>query len=381
MSENMIGVYGEWAAGLRGGALPELSFRREEFTDVDAWRAVARERALERLAGPEIETPTEIETVDDGEVDGVSFRRLRWQLPYGPATDAVLLRPVGETGELPGVLALHCHGGQKSMGWQKIARIGDVEPVPAAHHEEYYGGVAWANELARRGYAVLVPDAFAFASRRVRMADCPSVVRFGGEIVEPDLSDPDSVIAYNAFASQHEGIMAKSLFCAGTTWPGVFAAEDRAALGVLADTEGVDADRLGCAGLSGGGLRTVMLAGLDERIKCCSAVGFMSTWRDFLLAKCHTHTWMLYVPGLANELDFPEILGLRAPAPTMVQNSTEDQLFTLEAVRESKRMLETIFAKAGAAEHLAFNLYPGPHKFDLPMQKDAFDWMDRWLKG
>ena len=90
---------------------------------------------------------------------------------------------------------------------------------------------------------------------------------------------------------------------------------------------------------------------------------------------------MLYIPLLPNELDFPEILALRVPAATMVQNTTEDDLFTLSSVEESKEMLEAIFAKAGAADRLAFNLYPGPHRFDAAMQEDAFAWFDRWLKA
>jgi len=124
-----------------------------------------------------------------------------------------------------------------------------------------------------------------------------------------------------------------------------------------------------------------MLGGLDPRIRCAVAAGFMSTWEDFLLNKAHTHTWMLYVPLLPRELDFPEILGLRAPAPTMVLNTTEDELYTLEHVRRAEKILREVFAKAGGADRLAFNLYGGPHKFDVPMQEDAFVWFDRWLKA
>jgi hypothetical protein len=28
----------------------------------------------------------------------------------------------------------------------------------------------------------------------------------------------------------------------------------------------------------------------------------------------------------------------------------------------------------------AGGFYPGPHKFDLETQKDAFDWFDGWLQ-
>ncbi len=210
------------------------------------------------------------------------------------------------------------------------------------------------------------------------MADCPETIR--GEVVDPDPADADACAAYDRFAYDHEHLMAKSLFCAGTTWPGVFWSEDRVALDILAARDDVDPQRLGCAGLSGGGLRTCLLGGLDERIRAAVAVGFMSTWEDFLLHKCHTHTWMVYVPLLPKELDFPEILGLRAPAATMVQNCTEDPLFTLQAVRDSRAMLEEVYAKAGAPDRLVFNLYGGPHKFDRPMQEDAFAFLDRWLK-
>jgi len=91
-------------------------------------------------------------------------------------------------------------------------------------------------------------------------------------------------------AEQHENIMSKSLFCAGTTWPGVTLAEDKKALDILCARPDVDIENVDCCGLSGGGLRTNYLAGLDHRIKCSVSVGFMSTWKDFLLNKSFTHT-------------------------------------------------------------------------------------------
>jgi hypothetical protein len=139
--------------------------------------------------------------------------------------------------------------------------------------------------------------------------------------------------------------------------------------------------RIGCAGLSGGGLRTVMLAGLDDRIKCAVCVGMMTTWRDYVLNKSYTHTWMCYVPLLPGELDYPEILGLRAPLPTLVLNDIDDQLFTLPEMERADSILQEVYAKAGAADHYRAGFYPGPHKFDVPMQEEAFAWFDQWLKA
>ena len=53
----------------------------------------------------------------------------------------------------------------------------------------------------------------------------------------------------------------------------------------------------------------------DDRIACAVCVGMMTTWRDYLLNKCYTHTWMCYVPGLPRDRDYPEVLGLGAPNP------------------------------------------------------------------
>jgi hypothetical protein len=100
-----------------------------------------------------------------------------------------------------------------------------------------------------------------------------------------------------------------------------------------------------------------------------------------LLDKCHTHTWMIYVPRLAQYLDYPEILGLRVPLPTMVLNDSQDQLFTLPEMRRADRILRGVFAKAGAPERYRCSFYPGPHKFDRAMQREAFDWFDRWLRS
>lgn len=377
----MIGAYGPWAAGIVGEGPARLSFRQPRFRreGLDAWRTEARERFLDCLAMPEDSGVPQVTVQQRATFDGLEVEHLRWSLPYGPPTEAVFLKPAGASGPLPGILALHDHGGRKYFGWRKITRVSEnLHPMMQQHQEHYYGGVGWANEVARRGYAVLVHDTFPFASRRVRAGDVPRVLK--GDLKEVDPEDPAEIESYHRFAGQHENIMAKSLFCAGTTWPGVFLHEDLRALDYLCARPDVDARRIGCGGLSGGGMRTVYLAGADDRIACAVCVGMMTTWRDYLLNKCHTHTWMVYPPLLPRDLDYPEILGLRVPLPTLVQNDREDSLFTMPEMERADRILAEVYEKAGAAGHYRASFYPGPHKFDREMQAEAFGWFDRWLK-
>jgi len=377
---NMVGSYGPWLADqVLGNAPGRLSFRIGKWSDLEDWRRTARQRVIECIAPINLGGVPKVTIKSSQSYDGLDIEFLSWQLPAGPQTEAVFLKPKGAKGPLPGILALHDHGGNKFMGWRKIVRTGDdFWEIQERHQAHYYGGVAWANEIARRGYAVLVHDTFPFASRRVMVKDVPEKIRAGG--VDPLSNDPDEILKYNNFAAAHENIMEKSLISAGTTWPGVYLVEDQRALDVLASRPEVDPSRIGCAGLSGGGMRTVFLGGLDERIKVAVAVGFMTTWRDFLLDKCFTHTWMTYVPLLPRDLDFPEILALRAPMATMVLNSREDALFTLTEMQRADTMLRDNFERAKAGDRYRCNFYDGGHKFDRAMQADAFDWFDRFLK-
>jgi dienelactone hydrolase len=375
---SVIGEYGLWAASLNRDRLPSFSFRNKNFADIEAWRERARKCAMDRMAIPDLGSTPKVTVKKQYVYEGLHIEELSWQLPYGRPTEALILKPANATGRLPAVLAFHDHGGNKYFGKAKITKTSDQQhALIKAHQHDYYEGDAWANEIARRGYVVLVPDAFTFASRRVMLLDVPARLRDGLNDDDPD--KPVNIKKYNDWAAQHEHVMAKSLFSAGTTWPGVFFAEDQKALDVLCSRDDVDVNRIACGGLSGGGLRTVFMGGLEPRIKAAACVGFMTTWKDFLLNKSFTHTWMAYVPLLPNELDFPEILGLRAPKPTFVLNDEGDDLYTPAEMKEAERVLRDVYKKAGQESNLRVSYYPGPHKFDKKMQADAFDWLDRSL--
>lgn len=286
---SIIGLYGAWANSLNENKLPTFSFRRREFTKVESWQKAAKQRLTERLAIPDISGLPTVTVQKQYSYNGLHVEELTWQLPYGRPTEAILLKPLNTTGKLPGILAFHDHGGNKYFGCHKITRTShNQNPLMKEHQDHYYSGLAWANELAKRGYVVLVSDAFAFGSRRVMLQNVPTRLRNG--LTDGSATDRESIAAYNTWAGDHEHIMAKSLFSAGTTWPGVFFAEDKKALDVLCARPDVDAGRIGCGGLSGGGLRTAFMAGLDPRIKCAVDVGFTTTWTDFLLNKAFTHT-------------------------------------------------------------------------------------------
>ncbi len=156
--------------------------------------------------------------------------------------------------------------------------------------------------------------------------------------------------------------------------------DDRRALDYLASRSEVDPGRLACGGLSGGGLRTIYLAGLDERIRCAFCVGFMSVNGEVLREKITRHTWMYHVPHLSQWMDLPDVISMHGPGPLMVQYNNDDPLWTLAGQRRAHERLESLYAKMAADDRYQGLFYPGPHKFDRTMQADAFAWLDRWLR-
>src|SRR5450631_2830111 len=101
MAPNMLGAYGEWASTAMQDPA-RLSFRQPMFGNVDAWRAVARARFREMLLGPGGAATPVPQVQHQLDFDGLTIEHLHWQLPYGPPTEALVLKPAGSKEKLPG---------------------------------------------------------------------------------------------------------------------------------------------------------------------------------------------------------------------------------------------------------------------------------------
>ena len=97
MDANMIGAYGPWAADLAGQGPARLSFRQPRFQlgQIDGWREQARERLRACLLQPASGGVPNAQIQHQLIHDGLQIEHLTWQLPYGPPTEAVLLKPAG----------------------------------------------------------------------------------------------------------------------------------------------------------------------------------------------------------------------------------------------------------------------------------------------
>jgi len=374
----LLGDYSCWLAEqMNPERVPEYSFLNPVYKDVEKWREQARKVFESFVLAPELAVP-KVALLWTRNYDGLQIEKLSWQLPFGPATEAYFLKPENHKGPLPAVLGLHDHGVNKRYGKNKIIRIENGTPSPVLDYQkEFYGGRAWANELAKLGFAVLVHDVFPFESRRILPEEMPKVV-IDCIMLEED-PELETLAQYNEFSRRMETVIAKSIFTSGLTWPGITLAEDRIALQILSSRDDVDTRRVGCCGLSLGGLRSNYLAGSSPSIQCAVSAGFMTTWADFILQKAFTHTWMYTIPGLPKLMEFADILAMHAPKPALVQSCIHDTLFTLDQVKRAEAVLKATYAKAGRTDSFSFSYHDGPHRFDVAMQEEAFNWLKGWL--
>ncbi len=343
-------------------------------------------RLREILAfAPGAETPRHVQHGRRWIRDGVAGEEISWSVGYGPRTEAWALRPAGVTGRLPGVLALHDHGGYKFYGKEKIA---DGPSAPTQTIREFrelcYGGRAFANALARAGYVVLVHDVAPWGSRRFPLAAIPEFDRQIGRLCARQLPaqtwQPPAIATYNQSAIFHEHTLAKYCAVLGVSLPGLIAFEDRVAANYLASRPDVQRGQVGCVGLSGGGMRSVLLQATCDRIGAAVVVGAMCSYTHLLDHNVVCHTWLFFPPGWSRHGDWPDIAACRAPSPLLVQNGRQDALYTLAGMRSADRRIAAHYRDAGKSDHYKCQWYTGPHRFDVPMQRAAFAWLARWLK-
>jgi len=86
-----------------------------------------------------------------------------------------------------------------------------------------------------------------------------------------------------------------------------------------------------------------------------------------------------HIVGLYRYLDLPDLAALIAPRSVLVINGSRDTLFPPEGVKSAFDKIDRCFRKAGVPEHQRCRLYDAPHQFNVKMQAEAWEWVQRWI--
>ena len=355
------------------------SFMAKEWSGLEQWRIQGRAKMMELLSFAPEPVPLNPEITDKVKKNGYTRYRVTYSVTPYRKTEAFLLIPDGLTKPAPAVIALHDHGGFYYYGKEKITETEDQPMILKDFINKAYGGRPYADELARRGFVVLCPDAFYFGSQRIDISLLDDY--FLRDYPDIKSSDKNKAInAFNQFCSPYENIIARYIFDSGTTWPGILFHGDRVSVDYLLTRAEVDPARIGCIGLSIGGFRSAHLFGLDPRISVGIDAGWMTSYSKQIDNHLRHHTWMIYVPGQLSFLDLPDVVTLSIPKPLMIINCKQDQLYTMTAMEAAADKIGEVYEKADASDRFLVKWYDVPHLFNVEMQNDAIEWLEKWLK-
>lgn len=321
---------------------PRLAWRPDP-----GWHAEALAVARRRVLQPGDDgSAFAAEVTAEQDRGGHTAQALTLRGALGDRVPALYLRPRG-AGPHPAVLVMHDHGARFDIGKEKLVRPLAPSAAAEAWVQRYYGGSFVGDTLADAGFAVLAIDALGW-----------------GERGRP------------GFARDDQQALANHLAQLGHSWAGLIASDDLRAHRWLREQPEIDPKRVAVLGFSMGALRAWQLAAVCEQVCACVAAHWMCTREGLLRHGEHTlqgqSAFSMAHPGLAAELDHPDVAALIAPRPLMLTASPQDPLFPWDAVQQAWARLRLAWP-AGQGLHTVTTA--GGHRFDGEQQAAATAWL------
>jgi dienelactone hydrolase len=324
----------------------------DEYAD---WRDRARAK-LRELIGLDtmLDTGASPRVLERVEIDG-SYSREKLLIDTEPGVTMPLyvLKPLDMTPGERRAAVITPHG-HSSKG--KLATAGVIDD-PAVAETVRLHNYDYAVQVVRRGLIAFAPDARGFGERRESTAQSE----------EPEIALGGSCAQLNKMALP-----------LGQTVTGMWTWDLMRLADYIQSRDDCIPDRIGCAGLSGGGLQTLWLAALDDRIRACVISGYMYGCRESLLVmsgNCSCN----YVPHLWEYMEMGDIAALIAPRPLLIETGDQDSLNGaggLANVRSQVDIARRAYRLLGAEDRLLHDVFAGEHRWN---GVKALPWLSRWL--
>lgn len=324
---------------LYAGVVPSDRFQASTRQEWSEWRTRLKERfgtLLGEYPAPAVApAATVLETVDCG---GYMRQRIRLETLPGLSMPVYVLIPKRRGGVAGAVIACHGHG----YGSRDIVGL-NPDGTPKTGEPGYQKN--FAVELADRGLLVVAPELLGFGDRK---------------------------LAEEAEAANSCQRLSSFFLSFGQTMAGYRVYETLRCVDYLRSRDDVDPERIGIMGISGGGLVSAFAAALDERISAAVVSGFVNTFESSILAMHHCID--NFVPGLSRVAELPDLVGLIAPRPLLMEAGKDDRIFPLHGTLRAYEQLQGVYRLLEAEDRLALDLFEGGHEISGSM---AYDWFAR----
>ena len=324
---------------------PEHAFKAESVDEWKRWRMDLRQAFLADLGIDGLDKPDLAPKVlEETACDGYVRQRVRFTTFEHLDMLAYVLVPTDGKATHPAVVACHGHGygSREIVGLQPDGSVTRGDP---GYQKNF------ALSLVEKGFLVIAPEILGFGDRRL-------------------VEDKDEPLASSSCDR-----VSSYLLMMGRTMAGMRVAETMRTIDYLESRPDVDASRIGCMGISGGGLVCSFTAAVDERIGVAVVSGYANTFLDSVLAM--EHCIDNFVPGLVRHAEMPDLLSLIAPRPLLMESGTRDPIFPIKAFHQAHEQVRKAYALLGAEERLDTDVFEDDHRI---WGVKAFPWLERWLR-
>ena len=324
---------------------PRYRFEGKTRDHWQAWRDALLPAVRDTLGAMPEKVPLHPEIVAEWEEDGLIKQRVLLDVEAELSAAAYVFRPADAAGPVPGILACHGHGpfGKEAMMGNRSSR--EMRAFIESGNSDY------GFQMAQAGYAVIAIDWRGFGERSD--ARKPHHVDLAKGRRDPcNLNFLRAVVLGRTVLGMdvHDGMCALDYLCA---------------------QDFVDADRIGVIGRSFGGTMTTWMTICDERIRAADVVCYSDRFAAFGMRDLNFCGSQI-TPGLFALCDVPDLQGLIAPRPLLVEIGVHDECFRVDDALSCHREVERIYDAAGARESLELDLFEGGHAWSGRKTLDFF---------
>jgi dienelactone hydrolase len=308
-----------------------LRFQARTTQQAEEWQKALRAKITELLGGfPPPGSPLKPITLETRTFPRYKREKIVFDSRPGVSVLAYLLYPDGAASPAPTVICVPGHG----RGVDDIVGIDE-----SGHDRTDKSGYQhdFAIQVAEAGMAALAIEPMAFGCRR------------------------DPINAGRGLSQKGCEPAAGGALLLGETMIGWRVWDVMRALDYIGTRRELDANRVGCMGISGGGTTTLFATALEPRIRAAMVSGYLNTFRDSVgsLAHCVDN----YVPGILNWAEMFDVAGLIAPRPLFAESGEKDNIFPVAASRESFAQVREIYRVFRAEDRVEQEVFPDEHLF------------------
>lgn len=327
---------------------PKYRFDGENQSDWQTWKENLLPAVRQSLGKMPEKVPLNPEIISEWEEDGLAKQKVIFDVEDGLSATAYVFRPADAKERLPAILCCHGHG---QFGKETVMGNSSTPQLKAEIERLNYD---YGLKMAKAAYVTIAIDWRGFGERDDRCKPHNNDNTGGRDLCN---------LHY---------LRANIL---GMTMLGMNIHDGMCALDYLCGLDFVDAERIGAMGLSFGGTMTTWLTIFDERIKAADIICYSDRFADFAM-RDNNFCGSQITPDLYALCDLPDLQGLIAPRPLLVEIGVHDECFRIDSSMSCFNEVEKIYAAAGCRDKLELDLFGGAHQWG---ENKSFKFFEKFL--